>query len=142
MHEITTLSCGQVDAGFNPQAPPGPKQTQLTESGQQGGSEGRILGGSDAAAGEFPAHVSLHVGVSVLQQFICSGSIKYPPWSTIEATCHWRPPSASVHLLRHTHLSHMGSHSSPLLPGHPYYPKSLHNPPTSTTIIPLSTSLA
>ena len=78
----------QVDAGFIPQALP--KQTQLTESaGQQGGPEGRILGGSDAAAGEFPAHVSLHVGVSVLQQFICSGSIKYPPWSTIEATCHW-----------------------------------------------------
>ena len=77
----------QVHAGFIPQAPP--KQTQLTESGHQGRPEGRILGGSDAAAGEFPAHVSLHVGVSVLQQFICSGSIKYPPWSIIEATCHW-----------------------------------------------------
>ena len=78
--EITTLSCMQVNAGFIPQAPPEPKQTQLTLSaGPQGGPEGRILGGSDAAAGEFPAHVSLHVGVSVLQQFICSGSIKSPP---------------------------------------------------------------
>ena len=79
VYEITTLSCMQVDAGFIPQAPPGPKQTQPTESGPQAGPKGRILGGSDAAAGEFPAHVSLHVGVSVLQQFICSGSIKYPP---------------------------------------------------------------
>merc|ERR1712004_773679 len=29
----------------------------------------------------------------------------------------WRLCSSAVHLLRHTHLSHMGSHSSPLLPG-------------------------
>merc|ERR1712004_97588 len=67
------------------QAPP--KQTQLTESGQQGRPEGRILGGSDAAAGEFPAHVSLHVGVSVLQQFICSGTLFSPTWVVTAAHC-------------------------------------------------------
>ena len=63
---LSSLYLSQAWAAFLPQALPD-------------GPTGRILGGSEAAPGEFPAHVSLH-GLAILEQFVCSGTLISPNW--------------------------------------------------------------
>jgi trypsin len=82
--------------------------------------EGRIVGGSNAASGQFPYQVSMR---SAANSHFCGGSIINSRWALCAAHCTIGRTTANTRVVVGTHLMNSGgvSHTTSQIVNHPSY---------------------